>query len=150
MKVILQADVKGSGKKGDLVNVSDGYARNFLFPKKLAVEANAQAMNEMKNREAAAKHRAEVELQNAKDTAAKLVGKTIKLTAKAGAAGKLFGAITSKEIAEGVQKQLGIELDKKKISLDEDIKSFGTFNATVKLHVQVQAKFYVTVAEAAF
>ncbi|WP_312645106.1 50S ribosomal protein L9 [Hydrogenoanaerobacterium sp.] len=147
MKVILQADVKGTGKKGELVNVSDGYARNFLFPKKLAIEANAQAMNELKNREAAVKHRAEVELQNAKDLAEKIEGKTIKLTAKAGAGGKLFGSITSKEVAEGASKQLGVEMDKKKITIDADIKSFGTFNAVVKLHTQVQAKFFVTVTE---
>lgn len=147
MKVILQEDVKGSGKKGELVNVSDGYARNFLFPKKLAIEANAQAMNEMKNRDAAVKHRADMELQTAKEFAAKIEGKTVKLAAKAGAGGKLFGSITSKEVAEGALKQLGVELDKKKINLETDIKSFGTFNAVVKLHAQVQAKFYVTAAE---
>lgn len=148
MKVVLQADVKGSGKKGELVNVSDGYARNFLLPRKLAIEANAQALNELKNRDEAIKHRVQVELQTAKELATKIEGKTVKLTAKAGAGGKLFGSVTSKEIAEGAMKQMGVELDKKKISLDADIKAFGTYNVTVKLHVQVQAKFFVTVAEA--
>lgn len=147
MKVILQVDVKGTGKKGELVNVSDGYARNFLFPRKLAAEANAQAMNELKNREEAIKHRAEVELENARETARKIEGQTVKLSAKAGAAGKLFGSITAKEIAEGATSQFGVELDKKKIVIDADIKAFGTYNVTVKLHAQVQAKFYVTVAE---
>ena len=147
MKVILQADLKGTGKIGELVNVSDGYARNYLLPRKLAIEANAQAMNELKNRDEALKHRAEVELQNAKELAQKIDGKTIKLTAKAGAGGKLFGSVTSKEIAEVASKQIGVEMDKKKISIDADIKSFGTFNAVVKLHTQVQAKFCVTVTE---
>lgn len=147
MKVILQEDIKGSGKKGELVNVSDGYARNFLFPKKLAIEANTQAMNELKNRDSAIKHRAEEELKNAKELAGVIEGKTIKLTAKAGAGGKLFGSVTSKEIAEAASKQMNIQLDKKKITLDADIKSFGTFNAIVKLHAKVQAKFYVAVAE---
>lgn len=148
MKVILQADVKGSGKKGELVNVSDGYARNFLLPRKLAIEANAQAMNELKNRDESIKHRAEMDLQNAKELAEKIEGKTVKLTAKAGAGGKLFGSVTSKEIAEGASAQFGVELDKKKIALDADIKAFGTYNVTVKLHTKVQAKFFVTVSEA--
>ncbi|MEG0838576.1 MAG: 50S ribosomal protein L9 [Hydrogenoanaerobacterium sp.] len=147
MKVILQEDIKGSGKKGELVNVSDGYARNFLFPRKMAIEADSQAMNELKNRDSAIKHRAEMELQNARDIAQRIDGKTIKLTAKAGACGKLFGSVTSKEIADAASKQLGTVLDKKKISIDDDIKTFGTFNAVVKLHTQVQAKFYVAVAE---
>ena len=147
MQVILQEDIKGSGKKGELIKVSDGYARNFLFPKKLAIEANAQAMNELKNRDSAIKHRAEAELQEAKTIAEGIEGKTVKLTAKAGAGGKLFGSVTSKEIAEAASKQLGTVLDKKKITLDADIKSFGTFNAVVKLHAKVSAKFYVAVAE---
>ena len=149
MKLILTQDVKGLGKKGELVNVSDGYARNFLFPRGLAKEANAQAMTELKNRDDAAKHRAEMELQHAKDAAAQIEGKTIKLTAKAGAGGRLFGSITAKEVAEAAAKQLGVELDKKKVALESEIKGFGTFGATVKLHTQVQAKFYVAVAEEA-
>ena len=126
MKVILTQDVKSLGKKGELVNASDGYARNFLFPRKLAVEANAQAMNELKNRESAEKYRLETELKNAKEVAAKINGKTVKLTAKAGQGGKLF--------------------DKRKVSM-EDIKSFGTFSAEVKVYNGVNATVYVSVGE---
>ena len=100
MKVVLKQDVKGLGKKGELVNASDGYARNFLFPKNLAVEANAQNMSELKNREQAEKYRIATETAAAKANAEKMSGKTIKLTAKAGANGKLFGSVTSKELAE--------------------------------------------------
>ena len=99
MKVVLLQDVKGHGKKGELCNVSDGYARNFLFPKKLAVEADNAALNELKNREEAAAHHKQEEIKNAKDLAAKLDGKTVTLKAKAGSSGKLFGSVTSKEIA---------------------------------------------------
>lgn len=147
MKVILQQDVKGSGKKGELINVSDGYARNFLLPKGLAIEANAQAMNELKNRESAKQHKAETEKQAAQDMAAKLEGKTIKRTAKAGAGGKLFGAVTTKEIAEDLQAQLGVAVDKKKISMESDIKAFGTYTAEVRLHPDVKASFFVSIAE---
>ena len=113
MKVILQADVKGSGKKGQLINVSDGYARNFLLPKGLAIEATAQAMNDLKNRAAAAQHKADVEKEAAVQLGQKIEGKTIKRTAKAGAGGRLFGAVTTKEIAEDLQKQFGSAIDKK-------------------------------------
>ena len=105
MKVILKQDVPGSGKKGELVNVSDGYGRNYLLPKGLAVEANAQAMNELKARQAAKEHHAAVEKQTAQELANRLNGKTVKLTAKAGANGKLFGSITAKEISEEIKKQ---------------------------------------------
>lgn len=148
MKVILTKDVQGSGKKGDLVNVSDGYARNFLLPKGLAIEANAQAMGELKAKEAAAAHKAAVEKQAALDLAAKLEGKTVKLTAKAGANGKLFGSVTAKEISEELKKQFGAEIDKRKISLDSDIKAFGSYTAVVKLHPGITASIYVVVGEA--
>lgn len=147
MKVILLEDVKGSGKKGELVNVSDGYARNFLLPRKLAKEANAQAMNELKNAEAAKAHRLEVELAAAKDAAAKLEGKSVKLCATAGQGGKLFGSITSKEIAEEIKKQLKVEVDKRKIEIDGDIKAFGTYTCEIKLHTGVSAKVYAVVGE---
>ena len=109
MKVILLADVKGTGKKGELVNASDGYARNYLIPRKLAREANAQAMNELKNAEASKQHRIEVEKANASEAAKKIDEKTIKMTAKAGQGGRLFGSVTAKEIAEEL-KTLG-EMD---------------------------------------
>ena len=138
MKVILTQDVKSLGKKGELVNASDGYARNFLFPRKLAVEANAQAMNELKNRESAEKYRLEV--------AAKINDKTVKLTAKAGQGGKIFGSVTAKEVAESISRQFGVSVDKRKVSM-EDIKSFGTFSAEVKVYNGVNATVYVSVGE---
>lgn len=146
MKVILTQDVKSLGKKGELVNASDGYARNFLFPRKLAVEANAQAMNELKNREAAEKFRLETELKNAKETAAKIDGKTVKLTAKAGQGSRLFGSVTAKEVAEQIKAQFGVDIDRRKISMS-DIKSFGTFNAEIKVYNGVNASIYVMVGE---
>ena len=106
MKVILKQDVKGHGKKGELVQVSDGYARNFLFPRGLAMEANAQAMNELKNREESVRYHHEMDQKAARETAALLEGKTLKLTARAGQNGKLFGSVTTKEVAEELKKQL--------------------------------------------
>ncbi len=146
MKVVLTADVKGLGKKGELVNASDGYARNFLFPKKLAVEANSQAMNELKNREAADKHRIETEIAKANESAAKISGKTVKLTAKAGANGKLFGSITSKDVADEIAKEFKVDIDKKKVIV-EDIKNFGTYPVEVKLYNGISASLYVQVGE---
>ncbi|MBQ5824756.1 MAG: 50S ribosomal protein L9 [Clostridia bacterium] len=146
MKVVLKQDVKGLGKKGELVNVSDGYARNFLFARNLASEANAQAMSELKNKEQAEKYRIETETANAKADAAKMEGKTIKLTAKAGQNGKLFGSVTAKEIAAQLEKELGVKVDKKRLDVD-DIKSFGTYPVTVKLNHGVKASFYVQVCE---
>lgn len=146
MKVVLTQDVKGLGKKGELVNTSDGYARNFLFPRKLAMEANAQAMSELKNREAAEKHRIDTEIAAAKENAAKLQGKTVKLTAKGGANGKLFGSVTSKDVATLISKEYGIALDKRKVVV-EDIKAFGTYPVEVKLYNGISASMYVMVQE---
>ena len=146
MKVVLTQDVKGLGKKGELVNASDGYARNFLFPRKLAVEANSQAMSELKNREASEKHRIETEIAAAKASAAKIEGKTVKLSAKAGANGKLFGSVTSKDVATVISKEIGIQLDKRKVVV-EDIKSFGTFPVEVKLYNGITASMFVMVGE---
>lgn len=148
MKVILKADIKGSGKIGELVNVSDGYAKNYLIPRGLAMEADNRALNELKNREEAAKHRALMEEQNARAAAKELSGKTVKVYARAGAGGKLFGTITSKEIAEAVQKQLGVEIDRRKLVLQDDIKACGTVEVEAKLHPGISAKLYVVVAEA--
>ena len=146
MKVILLKDVKGHGKKGELCNVSDGYARNFLFPKKLAVEADNAAMNELKNREQAAAHHKQEEINAAKETAAKLEGKTVTIKAKAGSNGKLFGSVTSKEIASEIAKSLGIEIDRKKMSV-ADIKNFGEYTAEIKLYTGITAKITVKVTE---
>ena len=147
MKVILNQDVKGLGKKGELVNTSDGYDRNFLFPRKLASEANSQAMTELQNRENSKKHKIAVETQEAKDAAAKIEGKIIKVTAKAGQGGRLFGSVTSKEIAAEMKNQFGIDIDRRKITVN-DIKAFGTYPATVKLYQGVTAEFKVAVSEA--
>ncbi len=146
MKVILLADVKGKGKKGELVTVSDGYARNFLFPKNLAVEADNAAMSELKNREASKEHHKQEEIAKAKDTAAKLQGKTVTVKAKAGKGGRLFGSVTSKEVAEEIKKQLGIEIDRKKMTLS-DIKNFGEYTAEIKLYVGISASITVEVTE---
>lgn len=146
MEVILKADVKGLGKKGEKVKSSDGYARNFLFPKNLAVEANAQAMTEYKNSEASKQHKLEVEIANAKEAKSKLDSKTVKLKAKAGQNGKLFGSITSKDVATEIKKQLGVDVDKRKISM-ADIKNFGTYSAEVKLYQNISAEISVEVGE---
>ena len=139
MKVILLADVKGSGKKGELVNVSDGYARNFLFPKQLAKEANAQAMNELKNAEAAKAFKIQTETEAAKKAAERLKDQSVQIYAKAGKEGRLFGSVTAKEVAE--------EIKKRKISLDSEIEQFGTFHCEVKLYTGVSTKMKVVVSE---
>ena len=146
MKVVLLADVKGQGKKGQLVNVSDGYARNFLFPKKLAVEADNTALNELKNREESAAHHKQEEINAANEIAKKLDGKTVTITAKAGSAGRLFGSVTSKEIAAEIEKSLGVAIDKKKMNVP-DIKNFGEYTAEIKLLKGIIAKINVKVTE---
>lgn len=146
MKVILCQDVKGQGKKGQLVNVSDGYARNFLFPKGLAIEANATAMNELKNRESSEQHKLAEEKKAAESLKAAIDGKTVTLHAKAGAAGKLFGAVTSKEVAEELKKLYKVELDKRKIAM-QDLKTYGTVSAEVKIYQGITATITVHVTE---
>ncbi|MBQ9531546.1 MAG: 50S ribosomal protein L9 [Eubacterium sp.] len=146
MKVILKADVKSLGKKGDLVNTSDGYARNFLFPKGLAVEANASALNEYKNKEKAKQfHKAE-EIKAANAVKDELDGKTVKLTAKAGANGKLFGSVTSKDVAEKIKKEFSQDIDKRKIVM-QDVKAYGTFQAELKIYQGISANIFVQVSE---
>ena len=144
MKVIFQADVKGSGKKGELKNVSDGYARNFLLPKGLAIEATSQAMNEFNNKkEAIAHHKAE-EVALAEKNREKIHGHAIKLAAKAGENGRLFGAVTAKEIAIELKNVFGLEIDKRKITVP-DIKELGSYPVEVKLHPGVTAQLTVAV-----
>ena len=147
MKVILKADVKSLGKKGDLVNASDGYARNFLFPKGLAVEANATAMNDFNNKESAKKFHKSEEIKAANEVKEKLDGKTYAFTAKAGANGKIFGSVTAKDVAEKVNADLGTSIDKRRISM-QDIKAFGTVQAEVKVYQGIVAKIFVKVTEA--
>lgn len=146
MKVILKQDVKSLGKKGEIVDANDGYARNFLFPRKLAEQANAQAMSEYKNRQSAQAYKIETETAAAKADAERISGKTIKLTAKAGANGKLFGSVTSKEISAKLKEEFGINADKRKITAD-DIKQFGTYEIEVKLYQGISAKLFVMVGE---
>lgn len=146
MDVILKADVKGLGKKGEKVKASDGYARNFLFPKGLAVEANAQSLTELRNREQSNQHKIDVEVAQANESKAKLQGKVIKIQAKAGSNGKLFGSVTSKEVAQEIAKQYAVKVDKRKISMD-DIKTFGSFKVEVKLYTNIVAEMTVMVGE---
>lgn len=146
MKVLLLQDVKGQGKKGELVEVSDGYARNFLLPKKLAVLADNSVLNEIKNKEEAKKFREAEEKKAAIENAHKLEGIVVKLYATAGADGKFFGAISSKEIADELKKISGIEVDKRKI-LTDSIKAFGSYSIDVKLHPEVTGKINLVVAQ---
>ena len=146
MEVLLKSDVKGLGKKGEKVSVSEGYARNFLFPRGLAAEMNAQLMSELKNKQSSEKFKADEELKAAKAFAEKINGKTVVIKAKGGANGKLFGSVTAKEIATLVSSQFSVKVDKRKITVD-DIKTFGTYNTQVRLHPQVTADFRVQVVE---
>ncbi|TYQ15000.1 UNVERIFIED_CONTAM: large subunit ribosomal protein L9 [Acetivibrio alkalicellulosi] len=145
MKVILKEDVKGLGKKEELVNVNDGYARNFLFPKGLAVEANAQNMNVMKTRKEAEKSRKDRELAQAKELVEKLKKIEILFKVKAGENGKLFGSITSKDVCDQLKKKHKIDIDKKKIVISDSIKSLGTYEAEIKLYPTVIGKLTVKV-----
>ena len=147
MQVILKEDVQGSGKKGDLVKVSDGYAKNYLIKKGLAIAATHQALAELKAKEAAKAGREAKERGAAAELAKGLEGKSLKLSAKAGESGKLFGSITAKEVAEALQKQLQVEVDKRKVTLETDIKAHGTYTAEVKLYPGVSAKVSVVVAD---
>lgn len=147
MKVVLKQDVQGSGKKGDIVNVSDGYAKNYLLKRGLAVEATERALNEIKALRAAEARKLQQETDEAKALSKEIGGKTVKILAKAGANGKLFGSVTSKEIADELKKQLGVEIDKRKISLESEIKQYGTFPAEIKLVHGVTASVFVMVGE---
>ncbi|QEY34313.1 50S ribosomal protein L9 [Caproiciproducens galactitolivorans] len=147
MKVVLLEDIKGSGKKGELINVSDGYARNYLFPRKLAKEANAQALNELKNAEAAKAYKIKTEKEAAQKIADTINEKSVKLYAKAGQGGRLFGSVTAKEIAEELKRQYGVDIDKRKIVMDGDIKAFGTYECEVKLYNGITAKIFAVVGE---
>ena len=149
MKVILQQDVKGQGKRGQLVNVSDGYARNFLFPKKLAVEANAENMNTMKMQDKAKKAQMAAEKAEAEAIAKQLKDVVVKIPAKAGSGGRLFGAVTSKEVADELQAQHDIAVSKSKIVQEEPIKSFGAYQLKCKLGYEIVGTVHVEVIEQA-
>ena len=147
MKVILLADVKGQGKKDQMVEVSDGYARNYLLPKKLAVIADNKAQNEMKNKEEARLFRIEEEKKAARILAERLAGITLKIRCASGADGRLYGAVTAKDIAETMEKEHSIAIDKRKIQLVDSIKAHGTYSVEVKLYTDISGKFTLVVHE---
>ena len=148
MKVILTQDVKGKGKKGQMIEVSDGYARNFMLPKKLAIEATPDAVNTMRMNDKATAERIAREKAEALATSKKLRELTIVVTAKGGGNGRLFGAVTTQEIAAALEKQSGIKMDKRKIVLGETIKNVGTYTATCKLGYEITAPLSVKIEEA--
>ena len=148
MKVILTQDVKGKGKKGQMIEVSDGYARNFMLPKKLAIEATPDAVNTMRMNDKATAERIAREKAEALATSKKLREMTVVVTAKGGGNGRLFGAVTTQEIAASLEKQAGIKLDKRKIVLNETIKNVGTYTATCKLGYEITAPLSVKIEEA--
>lgn len=147
MKVIFLQDVKGSGKKGELKEVSDGYARNFLLKKKLVVEATNQNINALEGQKSSAQHKIDMEIQQAKENAQIIDGKRVHIKAKAGKNGKLFGAVTSGHVADAIEQQLKVKIDKKKISLNLEIKAFGVYEADIKLYKGINAKVTVEVTE---
>ncbi len=149
MKVILLQDVKSLGKKGEIVNVNDGYARNFILPKRLGVEANNKNLNELKLQKKKEDKIAQENLDAAKQLKAELEAGKVELSIKVGEGGKTFGSISSKEIAAAVKDQMGVEADKKKIQLKETIKTLGTHHVPVKLHPEVTAELKVVVTEEA-
>ena len=148
MKVILLEDVKGTGKKGQVVNASDGHARNFLFPRRLAIEATSANLASLEAQQKKADHKLAQEVKLAKDLADKLQAKPVVISAKVGDKGRMFGSISNKEVAEAIQSQLGVSVDKKKIVLTDAVKAVGTYTATAKLHPQVSAKIEFEVAAA--
>lgn len=147
MKVILLADVAGQGKKDQIVNVSDGYARNYLLPRKLAMEANADALNAIKNRDAAIARKKELERQAALELSKELTKMPVRVRKKAGESGKLFGAVTAKDIADALKEQYKCELDHRKLVVDEPIKSYGNYEIKAKLFPEITGTLYVTVTE---
>lgn len=149
MKVILLQDVKGKGKKGQLVEVSDGYARNYMLPRKIAMEATPDAVNTMRMNDKAAQERQAREREEAVETAKRLKSITVTITAKGGGAGRLFGAVTAQEIADALRQQTGIDLDKRKLVLDETIKTTGSYTVRCKLGYEITGTLALKVEEAA-
>ena len=147
MEVVLLEDVKSLGKKGDIVNVSDGYARNMILPKKLGVEANGKNMNDLKLKNQHQEKLAQENLEAAQKLAKELEGKQVQVSIKTGAGGKIFGSVSSKEIAAAAKEQLNIELDKKKMQLSDGLKALGAHEVAIKLHPKVTAALTVKVVE---
>ena len=148
MKVIFLQDVKGSGKKGEVKTVADGYARNMLLPKGYAVEATAKNMNLLEGQKASAQHKIDLEIAAAKEAAAKVKGKKVKISAKAGSNGKLFGSVTAGNVADALNDQFGVKVDKKKITLSTDIKNFGSYTAVIKFYNGIAETIDIDVDEA--
>ena len=148
MQVVLLEDVKSLGKKGEIVKVNEGYARNFILPRKLGVEATPKNLNDLKLKKANEKKKAAEQLAEARELGAKLEKSSVTLSIKAGDNGKAFGSVSGKEIAKAIQEQLGLDIDKKKLVLPEPLKTFGTHEVPVKLHRDVTVKLAVKVAEA--
>ena len=147
MQVILTADVKGQGKKDQIINVSDGYARNFLFPKKLAIPADKKAIADVKNREASRQHKIDTERAEAQAVADKLSGVVVKVKMGAGADGRLYGSVTAKDVAESLEKDHKITVDRRKIVINEAIKAYGTYTLDIKLYPEVVGKINVVVCQ---
>ena len=147
MKVVLKQDIKGTGKKDQMVEVSDGYARNFLFPRKLAVPADAANANDVKNKAEAKQYHLEQERAAAQKLADSVNEKGITIHAKAGSNGRLFGAVTAKDIAQALKESYGVELDKRKIVLDADIKAYGCYPVAIKIYTGITAQVTVNVLE---
>lgn len=148
MKVIFTQDVKGSGKKGEIKNVADGYARNMLFPKGYAVEATNENLNKLAGQQSSAQHKIDVEKQVASEAAAKIKDKKVTIKAKAGSNDRLFGSVTSAQVAEAINEQFGIKVDKKKVNLSSEIKNFGTFKATIKFYSGISQDIDIEVEKA--
>lgn len=146
MKVVLLEDVKGKGKKGDVINVSDGYGRNFLIARGLAAEPTAQLNNDFSGKKSSQQFKIDTETQAARDNAAKLGGKTFEMRVKGGESGKLFGSVTAKEIAELIKTNTGVDIDKKKVDIDT-IKAFGNYSVTLKLYKGISAKVNINVVK---
>lgn len=147
MKVILLCDVKGQGKKDQIINVSDGYARNFLFPQKKAVPADAKAQNELKGKEEAKQYKIAEDKKAAENLAAKIKDKEVSIKMGHGHDGRLYGSVTAKDIAEELEKLIGTAVDKRKINLKDSIKAYGKYDVEIKVHPEVVAKFFVLVHE---
>lgn len=145
MKVILKQDIKGVGKKDQIINANDGYARNYLFPKKLAVPADKENMINLESKKASQEHKKDIEKQVAQEIAKKIEGILLKLPVKSGENGKVFGSVTSKEISQNLDKQYNIKIDKKKINLEEPIKTLGNFTIEIKLYDNIIAKLKISV-----
>ena len=147
MKVILQQDVKGTGKKGEVIEVSEGYGRNFLLPKKLAVLANAQNVNLAKQKAGSAAHRKAQEADEAKLLASQLAKAEVTIAVKVGEGGKLFGSVSGKDVSEALKKEHGVEIDKRKITITQEVTGVGDYEAVIKLHPEASAKVLVHVTE---